>query len=45
MTIISQMPQDGVIFSDGVDSDYLEFNSGAVAKVEIAEKQVTLLCF
>ena len=45
MTIISQMPQEGVIFSDRVDINYLEFNSGAVAKIEIAEKQVTLLSF
>ena len=43
MTIISQMPQDGVIFSDGIDTDYLEFNSGAVASVQVAEKSVTLL--
>jgi hypothetical protein len=39
MTITSQMPENGVIFSDGIESDYLEFNSGALATIGVAEKR------
>jgi NAD kinase len=39
MTIVSQMPENGVIFSDGIESDYLEFNSGTRAIINVAEKQ------
>jgi hypothetical protein len=39
MTIVSQMPENGVIFSDGIESDYLAFNSGAFATISIAEKR------
>jgi hypothetical protein len=39
MTIVSQMPENGVIFSDGIESDYLEFNSGSLATISVAEKQ------
>jgi len=39
MTIVSQMPGNGVIFSDGIESDYLEFNSGSLATISVAEKQ------
>ncbi len=39
MTLVSEMPENGVIFSDGIESDYLEFNSGALAAIGVAEKQ------
>ena len=39
MTIVSQMPENGVIFSDGIESDYLEFNSGTLATIGVAEKR------
>jgi hypothetical protein len=39
MTIVSEMPENGVIFSDGIESDFLEFNSGALATIGIAEKR------
>lgn len=39
----SQMPEGGVIFSDGVESDYLEFNSGTEATVRIADKKGRLV--
>jgi hypothetical protein len=28
--IVSQMPESGVLFGDGIKADYLPFNSGAV---------------
>jgi NAD kinase len=32
----SLMPENGVLFSDGIEADFLEFNSGAEAEVTIA---------
>jgi NAD kinase len=37
--LTSQMPERGVIFSDGIEVDYLEFNSGTRAVITIAKKQ------
>lgn len=39
LKILSQMPENGVIFSDGIESDYLKFNSGVEASITIAEKK------
>ncbi len=39
ITIESEMPTDGVIFSDGVETDFLEFNSGAIARIGIADQR------
>jgi len=36
------MPQDGVIFSNGVEADYLSFDSGAVASISVAEEKARL---
>lgn len=38
MTVLSYMPENGVIFSDGIVDDFLEFNSGTQATISIAEK-------
>jgi NAD kinase len=38
LKILSQMPENGVIFSDGIESDFLQFNSGMVATITLAEK-------
>lgn len=38
LRVLSQMPENGVIFSDGVESDYLEFNSGALTTISVADK-------
>lgn len=43
LEIASLMPQNGVIFSDGVESDYVAFNSGAVAKVGLAPETLALV--
>lgn len=39
----SLMPENGVIFSDGIEADFLEFNSGASADVTVAERQGKLI--
>lgn len=38
LQIRSLMPENGVIFSDGIESDYLSFNSGAFANISVADK-------
>lgn len=39
LALVSQMPEAGVIFSDGVESDFLEFNSGSHATITLAESK------
>jgi len=39
----SQMPEGGVIFSDGVEGDALAFNSGAIARIGAAEQRTRLV--
>lgn len=39
----SLMPSGGVVFSDGIEADYLPFNSGAVAHVRAAEQRARLV--
>jgi NAD kinase len=39
LRVTSLMPENGVIFSDGIESDFIEFNSGIVATLGIAEKR------
>jgi NAD kinase len=39
----SQMAENGVIFSDGIEKDFLEFNSGTQAEINIAERQGVLV--
>jgi NAD kinase len=43
LTLESQMPAGGVIFSDGVESDHLDFNSGAIANIGLAEENANLV--
>ncbi len=43
LRIVSQMPEEGVIFSDGVESDYVEFNSGISATIGIAQQRAHLV--
>ena len=43
LVVTSSMPMNGVIFSDGVESDYLDFNSGTTLTVEPAETETVLL--
>jgi NAD kinase len=43
VVVESDMAADGVIFSDGVQSDYLEFNAGVTARIRTAEKKARLV--
>jgi NAD kinase len=43
LVITSHMPDYGVIFSDGIESDYLAFNSGFIARVGLAERKAHLI--
>jgi len=41
--ILESQTEGGVIFSDGVEADYLQFNSGAIATIGIAAKKTNLV--
>jgi NAD kinase len=43
LEIQSQMESGGVIFSDGIEADYLSFNAGAIATIGLAEKKTRLV--
>jgi hypothetical protein len=39
----SLMPEGGAIFSDGIEDDFLEFNSGSTVRIRIAQQQARLV--
>lgn len=43
LKIESNMPTKGVIFSDGIETDFLNFNSGSVVEIGIADKKANLI--
>ncbi|TFG18674.1 MAG: sugar kinase [Promethearchaeota archaeon] len=43
LTLESNMPDNGVIFSDGIINDYINFNSGTIAKIGVADKTANLI--
>ena len=43
LTIESRMPDQGVIFSDGVESDYLPFNAGTTARIGLSSRKAHLV--
>ncbi len=43
LEIESMTPENGVIFSDGIEADFLEFNAGTLATVRIAKQQAHLV--
>lgn len=43
LVITSQMAENGVIFSDGIEKDFLEFNSGTMATISVAERKGVLV--
>lgn len=45
LKIESLMPSNGIIFSDGIEADFLSFNSGAIATIGIASETAKLVSF
>ena len=43
LVVESLMPAEGVIFSDGIESDFLQFNSGTIARIGVAEQRARLV--
>jgi NAD kinase len=43
LVVQSAMPEGGVIFSDGIERDFLAFNSGAIARIQIAHQTANLV--
>ncbi len=43
LIIQSFMPNNGLIFSDGIETDFLKFNSGAIATIGIANEKANLV--
>ncbi len=43
VTIVSEMAEHGVIFSDGIEGDFLEFNAGTRATISVADRQGMLV--
>ena len=43
LSIESLMPSGGVIFSDGIETDFLKFNSGAIVTIRMAKEVAKLV--
>ena len=39
LVLVSQMPENGVIFSDGIEADFLQFNAGTEALISLADRR------
>ncbi len=43
LIIESYMPNNGLIFSDGIETDFMKFNSGSIATIGIANEKANLV--
>jgi NAD kinase len=43
LVVGSQMDGNGVIFSDGIENDFIEFNSGSIAAFRVADQKAHLV--
>ncbi len=43
LVIESLMPENGVVFSDGIESDYLPFTSGSILSIAVSKQRATLV--
>jgi NAD kinase len=43
LVLESLMPSGGAVFSDGMEADFLQFNSGAIAEVRASEQRARLV--
>lgn len=39
LVLVSQMPENGVVFSDGIETDFVAFNAGTELTVSVAERK------
>lgn len=44
LTLRSRMPDNGVIFSDGIEQDFLRFTAGMEVSIGLGERKGTLVC-
>lgn len=43
LKIKSQMPEKGVVFSDGIEDDYIKFTAGSVVSIQPAARKIQLV--
>jgi NAD kinase len=43
LVIESLMPSQGIIFSDGIEKDFIKFNSGSIANIKIAQENAKIV--
>lgn len=43
LVLESLMPEGGAIFSDGIEADYLDFNSGTSVRIQVAKQQAQIV--
>ena len=43
LKIESNMPTKGIIFSDGIEADFLSFNAGSIVEIGLAEEKANLV--
>ena len=43
LVIESYMPTNGIIFSDGIEKDFIKFNSGSIATIGLAKEKTHLI--
>jgi hypothetical protein len=43
LIVESLMPEGGVIFSDGIESDFLPFTSGTIARLRVSPQRANLV--
>lgn len=43
LRLVSRMPEDGVIFSDGIEQDAVPFTSGAIADIGVSAQKANLI--
>lgn len=42
LEVVSRMPQQGIIFSDGMETDFIKFDSGMRAVIRVADRTVKM---
>ena len=43
LTIVSQMVENGIVFSDGIEADFISFNIGMAVEIGVAENRANLI--